>query len=169
MKQHTQLRFLTVTAFMMLLFGGIFVPMTGAQSPDCWQKKVRTDTVVIPIIDFPISFESEYTEYDERCNTINDGRENLHDRAAEAAIFCHEYGVDIYDLDMSGRGTFVFRATYDEIEGISRTPAQNTLIKGNGVFALYRLTTGEMQLNGPPDWEGKPYVFIWNGCERPNN
>ena len=45
-----------------------------------------------------------------------------------------------------------------------RFPTTNTLIEGIPGIALYRLTSGELQVNGPVDWEGKPYVYIWNGC-----
>jgi hypothetical protein len=44
------------------------------------------------------------------------------------------------------------------------TPEQNTLIKEYYEFALYRLTTGEFQLNVGPDAENKVFVVIWTGC-----
>jgi len=41
----------------------------------------------------------------------------------------------------------------------------NTLIEQYYEYALYRLTTGEFQLNaGPFDEENKVYVVIFTGC-----
>lgn len=138
-----------------------------AQSPDCWYESDKLVQVgVNPFTRQPI-YEKEVV-YDPDCSRIQDGRVNAEDRAAEAAIYCTRYGVEIYDLNNSGRGDFVFRSTWREIAAIPEKPEENMLIEGVPGFALYRLTSGEMQLNGPADWEGKQYVFIWNGCEAPS-
>jgi hypothetical protein len=43
-------------------------------------------------------------------------------------------------------------------------PEKNTLIKAYYEFALFKLTTGEYQLNVGPDFEDKVHVIIWTGC-----
>jgi hypothetical protein len=43
-------------------------------------------------------------------------------------------------------------------------PETNTLIASYYEFALYKLTTGEYQLNVGPDFEKKVHVIIWTGC-----
>lgn len=43
-------------------------------------------------------------------------------------------------------------------------PETNTLISSYYEFSLYKLTTGEYQLNVGPDTEKKVKVIIWTGC-----
>ena len=47
-------------------------------------------------------------------------------------------------------------------------PETNTLIKSYYEFSLYKLTTGEYQLNVGPDFEKKVHVIIWTGCPAQN-
>jgi hypothetical protein len=105
--------------------------------------------------------------FNDDCSTPNDGRVNNNDNAAAAAIYCTPYGVSIWDIDDISRGTPSFLVTYDALESIPSPLDENVLIGENGGFRLYALTSGELQLNSPPDWEGKEYVFTWAGCERP--
>jgi len=136
-----------------------------AQGRDCYVDKVT------PVV-FGIDPETGQTfGYDRivpvlpsECERIQDGRVNSEDTVAEAAIYCESYGIDVYDLGISGGGSLAMTTTYAEIDAVPRNPAENTLIEGVPGFALYRLTSGELQLNGPADWEGKQYVYIWNGC-----
>lgn len=100
----------------------------------------------------------------DECERIQDGRVNDEDAAAEAAIYCQPYGIDVYDLGISGEGDLALRVTWAEIDDVPVNPEENTLIAGVPGFGLYRLTNGQLQLNGPVDWEGKPYVYIWDGC-----
>ncbi|MBL8120374.1 MAG: hypothetical protein JNJ78_22780 [Anaerolineae bacterium] len=51
---------------------------------------------------------------------------------------------------------------------LSELPETNTLIKSYYEFALYKLTTGEYQLNVGPDFENKVHVIIWTGCPAEN-
>jgi hypothetical protein len=43
-------------------------------------------------------------------------------------------------------------------------PEKNMLIKTYYEFSLFKLTTGEYQLNVGPDFENKVQVIIWTGC-----
>lgn len=47
-------------------------------------------------------------------------------------------------------------------------PEKNTLIKTYYEFSLFKLTTGEYQLNVGPDFEKKVHVIIWTGCPASN-
>lgn len=47
-------------------------------------------------------------------------------------------------------------------------PEENTLIDSYYEFALYKLTSGEYQLNVGPDFEAKVHVIIWTGCPAEN-
>lgn len=153
------------------------VPLLGAQEAqaqgrDCYHIEEEYTHRINPFTGQEESFLDRDREYhDERCAEIRDGRENRLDKAAGAAIYCDDYGVLIYDLDISGHGSFAFRATWDEINRVPTNPTENTLIEGVPGFALYRLTTGEMQLNGVADSMqppySVPYVFTWEGCTPP--
>jgi hypothetical protein len=97
-----------------------------------------------------------------RCD---DGRINLQPWSA-ATIYCSaENGITIWQLK-NGKSGQVLNATAAELAALPAKPASNTLIKQVGDIALYKLTTGEYQLNVGPDFEGKTQVFIWRGCLR---
>lgn len=51
---------------------------------------------------------------------------------------------------------------------LAEFPAKNTLIKTYYEFSLFKLTTGEYQLNVGPDFENKVHVIIWTGCPAQN-
>ena len=140
-----------------------------AQHPDCYTviyETRATSSPFLPGLTF-IRRVSVGRAFDEACSTPNDGRANINDNAAAAAVYCTAYGVSIWDIDDISRGTPSFLVTYDALEAIPQPLDENTLIGENGGFRLYALTSGELQLNSPPDWEGKEYVFTWPGCERP--
>ena len=142
---------------------------TQAQHPDCYTIVYETRETSIPFLPgLTITRRvSVGREFDPACATPNDGRVNINDNAAAAAIYCTPYGVSIWDIDDISRGTPSFLVTYDALDTIPWPLDENTLIGENGGFRLYALTSGELQLNSPPDWEGKEYVFTWTGCERP--
>jgi len=93
-----------------------------------------------------------------------DGR--INPGAVEAAIYCTTRGVKIIDIDIRGVATDSFLVPYAAIDAVG-VPEVNTLIAEHRGFRLYRLTTGELQLNAPPNWLNTgEYVFIWDGCDR---
>lgn len=107
-------------------------------------------------------------DFDEDCVRIQDGRVNAEDVAAGAAIYCNDFGIAIYDLDISGNGTYAFGVPYTEVTAVGKFPTENTLLGSSPGFALYRLTSGEMQLNGLNEgYPPLPFVYIWEGCEPP--
>ena len=84
---------------------------------------------------------------------IDDGRLNRFDVAAPVAVFPVEYatgtGLHLYAIMADGVGTLVLEVTPEMIAAVPAMPAENTLIAAtpDGSIALYRLTTGEFQLN----------------------
>ena len=94
---------------------------------------------------------------------LHDGRINP-DPAAPVAVYCHDYGIDVYRINSDSTGSLVFTATNEEIDAVGASPVENTLIDAYDNIRLYRLTTGEFQVNAGPDAEGKEYVLIWDDC-----
>jgi len=142
---------------------GFAQPVPGT---DCWvQEDVTEEVGTNPFTGVAITTTTKKWVFQSKCAVIRDERMNWKDSHATAAVYCNSAGVDVYRLDWSGNGTFIFRATLAEINKVPATPASNTLIDGAGGFALYRLTSGELQVNTPPNWEGKIYEYTWTGCQ----
>lgn len=76
--------------------------------------------------------------------------------------------IDAFRFNAQGQSRRVFRATRAEIAAVPEFPAVNTLIEQNDAIALYRLTSGEFQVNAGPDGNGKVYVLIFNNCPAEN-
>ncbi len=58
-----------------------------------------------------------------------------------------------------------FRASATEINAVGDSPAENTVIESYFEITLYRLTSGEFQVNyGPSHQDGKIYELRWTGC-----
>lgn len=154
-----------------LLFAPGTVERVDAQAASCFTVIYEFRETRIPFVPgLTISRQvSVGRRFDPACNTPNDGRANINDNYAAAAVYCTEHGVSIWDIDDISRGTPSFLVTYDALDAIPWPLEENMLIGENGGFRLYALTSGELQLNSPPDWEGKDYVFTWAGCERPRS
>ena len=97
----------------------------------------------------------------------NDGRENAlcWEPWATAAVYCTDAGIDVYAIDADGHGTLVIRATPDDVQrvGIGEEP-RLIASSPDDMIRLYRLDTGEFQVNSPMDGDLNGYVFIWDGC-----
>jgi hypothetical protein len=70
----------------------------------------------------------------------------------------------VYTLDENSNGVLAIQFTEAEKDALPDFPAVNMLIEQNAdkTVSLYKLTTGEYQLNLGPDFEGKVRVFIFN-------
>jgi hypothetical protein len=86
------------------------------------------------------------------------------DAAAPVAVYCQDYGIDVYRINADSTGSLAFTATNEAIDAVGDSPVANTLIAADDNIRLYRLTTGEFQINAGPDAEGKEYVLIWDDC-----
>ena len=65
------------------------------------------------------------------------------------------------------KGSAAFVASPQDIAQVPAKPAVNTLIKSGNGASLYRLTTGELQVNRPEAGTGKIYKFIFAECPKP--
>jgi hypothetical protein len=72
--------------------------------------------------------------------------------------------IDAYRMSDSGPGRRVFRVTERELARLPEFPESNLLVRENDAVALYKLTTGEYQINAGPDLNNKVYVIIFTGC-----
>ncbi|MBI5930918.1 MAG: LysM peptidoglycan-binding domain-containing protein [Chloroflexi bacterium] len=93
----------------------------------------------------------------------DDGRVNAItlDGAQTAAVYCRANGIEVIKL-LGNQPVTALYATVQEIVTVG-VPYTNTLIKSGWDVNLYRLTTGEFQINAP-GLGGKEYVFKWSGC-----
>lgn len=84
---------------------------------------------------------------------LGDGRINRSHIAAPVAIYPVDYGtgtgLHFYAIDAAGQGTLVLTVSPEMIAAVPELPETNTLIAStpDGAIALYRLTTGEYQVN----------------------
>lgn len=93
------------------------------------------------------------------------------DPARTAAIYCKPDGsIDVWQV-VNSQGVPAFTASPIDIAAVPSRPLANTLIKsdsqGDLGVRLYRLTSGEFQINAPRGNNPNGYVFIWNGCGTP--
>jgi hypothetical protein len=93
-----------------------------------------------------------------RVSAFNDGRI---DGSFMYPIYARTNGIEVYNA----ASQLLLRTTSAEIAAIPAAPAVNTLIEqtGNGFVTVYRLTSGELQINIGPDGEGKVEVYILAG------
>lgn len=105
------------------------------------------------------------------CDCPEDNRVNCQG-IDEYAVFTRTTGrganercyIDVYLIN-GDRSTRAFRSTAAEIAKVPEFPEVNTEIESYFEVALYRLTTGEFQVNyGPSRLDGKIYELIWTGC-----
>jgi hypothetical protein len=99
---------------------------------------------------------------------FSDGRLNHCDAGQTAAVYCQSDGSVTVLAIYKSQGYPAFTASVAEIAAVSAKPAKNTLIKqGNGAF-LYRLTSGELQVNRRDDGSAaKAYSFRFKDCPKP--
>ncbi len=104
----------------------------------------------------------------------NDGRINVAPHLGGDVVYCVDANRNVTSNPASAglrllnlNGVELFYVSARSIAAVPEFPAQNTLIatgKGSfGAVSLYRLTSGQFQLNGV-DEHGKGYSFIWNDC-----
>jgi hypothetical protein len=92
---------------------------------------------------------------------------NASDPSRTAAIFCRSDGsIDVWAI-ADGQGAPLFSASPLVINAVASRPETNTLLMQSGDVRLYRLTSGEFQLNAPREGDPNGYVFIWGGCGTP--
>ena len=93
----------------------------------------------------------------------DDGRLNP-DAAAPAAFYAPDDGsLQVYGIDAQSHGYLAIYISSDEVAALPASPEENLKIaeSDDGKIALYKLTTGEYQVNAGPDFEGKVFVYIF--------
>lgn len=80
-----------------------------------------------------------------------------------AAVYCRYGNVEVYAI-VGGGGVPAFTVTAAEIAAVGQFPPTNTLIREGQGIRLYRLTSGELQVNAPLNGDPNGYVVIWGGC-----
>ncbi len=96
---------------------------------------------------------------DDRINPQGDG-------LTTAAIYCTDQGgVDVYAIDaQTGQGTLAIHLSAEELAKLPAFPVPNLKAASSGNIALWKLSTGELELIAAPTAAGKIYAFIWGGC-----
>jgi hypothetical protein len=106
-----------------------------------------------------------YCENDQRINCLGNEYYGVYTRET-ANGSCY---IDVLLIDQAtGRGRRGIRLTPREQTRIEDFPEENTLIESYYETSLYRLTTGEWQVNAGPTAEGKVYVVVFTGCPATN-
>lgn len=95
-----------------------------------------------------------------------DGRINREpkDRAAPVAIYCAPAGVRVWLVDGGELGALVIDLSYEAINAAGIPADQNQLLASNVGVQVWRLTSGDFQVNTVYPEDGKPYVFGWDRC-----
>lgn len=97
--------------------------------------------------------------------TFSDGRLNRFDAAAPIVVYPvtigDAVGMNIYQVTAEGKGAFLFQVTPDDIAAVPESPESNTLIEALAGVQVWRLTSGEYQINAP-QYNGKTYVLIFD-------
>jgi len=97
-------------------------------------------------------------------SVFTDGRLDSNYAGQTVALYCINSTLYVYAIDpVTSAGKLAFTATPAEIAKFPTTPAMNTAIKSAMGATLYRLTTGELQVNRN-ETTGKFYAFIFKGC-----
>lgn len=98
---------------------------------------------------------------------IKDGRANGNDLGASFAVYCKFDGIEVYGIDFTtSLGQLAFFTTPAEIATVPEFPEVNTIIESGLGVDLYRLTSGEFQIVGPIEANGKTYNVIFRECPR---
>ncbi len=74
------------------------------------------------------------------------------------ALYANADGIEVLDA----QGQLLLNTTVREIQRVAAKPAEATLIETASGVSLYRLSSGEFQVNIGPDAEGKIEVHIFN-------
>lgn len=84
-----------------------------------------------------------------------------------AVVYIEDQRLMVYGIDANGRGFPAVTVTAEDLAPYPAKPAENTLILSteDGRIAVYRLTTGELQVNVGPDAEGKVQVATFSGLD----
>lgn len=107
--------------------------------------------------------EAQFEPGDNRVNNMTK------DRSAPVAIYCEASGIQVRVIDpASSRGIDppAINVAFEAIAAAGVPADANLLLaEANGV-QLWRLTTGEFQVNTTYANEAKPYIVVWSDCPK---
>jgi hypothetical protein len=72
--------------------------------------------------------------------------------------------IEVLGIDGGGAGFNAIYASARQLARVPETPEENVLIEQYYEYHLYKLTSGEYQVNVGPLAENKVYVVIFRGC-----
>ncbi len=79
------------------------------------------------------------------------------------AVLYHTDGMlTIIEADADGNWNTVLSMTDDALSQVAAAPAVDTLVTSEANLSLYKLTSGEWQINTAPDAEGKVHVVVFD-------
>lgn len=76
--------------------------------------------------------------------------------------------IEIAKVNAWGYDELAISLTSEELAALPEAPEQNMLVASYYDIALYKLTSGEFQINAGPDHESKVYVLNFRGCPAEN-
>jgi hypothetical protein len=76
--------------------------------------------------------------------------------------------LEIAKVNELGYDKLAISLTSAELAKLPETPEENLLVDEYYEIALYKLTSGEYQINVGPDADGKVYVLNFNNCPAEN-
>jgi hypothetical protein len=93
---------------------------------------------------------------------FNDGRLDQDSAYQSVALYCDGSTLIAYAM-FESKGYLAFKITQAEIDKFPKNPARNILIKVAKGVRLYRLSSGELQINRATEDDGE-YSFILTSC-----
>jgi hypothetical protein len=96
---------------------------------------------------------------------FNDGRLNNRDYWESAAVYCEDGGITVYGYHHEWGSFLAFKISKAQLAKYPAKPASNILIIEKYGIRLYKLSSGEYQINAATNDPGKQYVYRWGqGC-----
>jgi hypothetical protein len=81
------------------------------------------------------------------------------------ASYCRNDGFHFYLIDENSKGSLKLVITPEQLKALPEKPDQNTLIaESEEHIRVYKLTTGEYQVNYGPNANGDEYAWAWITC-----
>lgn len=124
-------------------------------------------TFIFPGTEASLHEDESFIPADDRVNHTDK------DRAAPVAIYCKAHGIEARRIDpvtSIGIDPPSISLSYEDIEAAGVPATENLLLAENQGVSLYRLTTGEFQVNvlNANTYEYKWYIFVWDQCQVPS-
>jgi hypothetical protein len=81
------------------------------------------------------------------------------------ASYCRNDGFHFYLIDENSKGSLKLVITPEQLKALPEKPDRNTLIaESEEHIRVYKLTTGEYQVNYGPNANGDEYAWAWITC-----